>query len=289
MTNLLQLVFSGLAQGAVYGLIAIGFVAIFSVREIVNLVQGEYAALAGLTAISGVAAGMPLLVAVLVAVPVVVLVAVGLERLTIAPVKRMTPLVSIILTLGVSTAVKAAMLLIWGPEALRLPPFPGSDLTVGGVSIRAQELWILAIAALLGYAVVRFSEHTLAGKALRACAEQPTAARLVGISPRTATMVAFALAGLVGAVAGVIGSPIYLTSWSSGLTLGLKGFVAATLGGLVSFRVAMMGGLLLGVLENLVAGYGASGYRDAVAFVVLLAVLLVRPQGLALKASGARV
>ncbi len=289
MSDFLQLVFSGLAQGAVYGLVALGFVAIFSVREIVNLVQGEYAALAGLTAISAVAAGVPLLVAVLVAVPLVVLVAVVLERLTIAPIKKMTPLTSIILTLGVSTAVKAAMLLIWGPEALRLQSFPGSDFTVAGVSIRSQELWILGVAAVLGFLVVRFYEHTLHGKALRACAEQPTAARLVGISPRTATMVSFAIAGLVGATAGVVGSPIYLSSWSYGLTLGLKGFVAATLGGLVSFRVAMLGGLLLGVLENLVAGYGASGYRDAVAFVVLVLVLLIRPQGLALKASGARV
>jgi branched-chain amino acid transport system permease protein len=289
MTDLLQLTFSGLAQGAVYGLIALGFVAIFSVREIVNLAQGEYAALAGLAAISGVAAGLPLLVVVLLVVPFVILVSVLIERVAIAPVKKMTPLVSIILTLGVSTALKAIMLLVWGPEARSLATFPGSNFTIGGVSIRSQELWILGIAAVLGYAVVWFYEHTLHGKALRACAEQPVAARLVGISPRTATMVAFAIAGLVGAVAGLIGSPIYFASWEHGLTLGLKGFVAATLGGLVSFRVAFLGGLMLGVLENMVAGYLDSGYRDAVAFVVLVLVLVLRPQGLALRGSGVRV
>ena len=289
MTDLLQLTFSGLAQGAVYGLVALGFVAIFAVREIVNLAQGEYASLAGLSAVSAVAAGVPLLVAVLLVVPFVVLVSVLIERVAIAPVARMTPLVSIILTLGVSTAVKAVMLLIWGPEGHALPAFPGRDLVVGGVSIRAQELWILGVAAVVGYAVVWFYEHTLHGKALRACAEQPVAARLVGISPRRATMVAFAIAGLVGAVAGVVGTPIYFASWESGLTLGLKGFVAATLGGLVSFRVAFLGGLFLGVLENLVAGYLDSGYRDAVAFVVLVLVLIVRPQGLALRGSGVRV
>ncbi|PID96528.1 MAG: branched-chain amino acid ABC transporter permease [Actinomycetales bacterium] len=289
MTNLLQLVFSGLAQGAVFGLIALGFVAIFAVREIVNLVQGEYAALAGLAAISAVAAGLPLLVAVLAVIPLVVVVAVLLERLTIAPIKNMTPLTSIILTLGVSIAVKALMLLIWGPESKALPAFPGEDFTLGGVYIRSQELWILAIGALVAYGVIWFYEHTLRGKALRACAEQPIAARLVGVSPRTATVVAFGVAGLVGAVAGVIGSPIYLSGWDSGLTLGLKGFVAATLGGLVSFRVAMMGGLILGVLENLVAGYLSSGYRDAVAFIVLVLVLLFRPHGLAGKSSGVRV
>lgn len=289
MSDLLQLVFSGLAHGAVYALVALGFVAVFAVREIVNLVQGEYAALAGLSAISAVAAGVPLALACLVVVPLVVLVAVLLERVAIAPLKSITPLVSIILTLGLSTAVKAVMLLIWGPQAQRLPVFAGTDLLIGGVSIRAQELWIIGVAALVGFAVVLLYEHTLAGKALRACAEQPVAARLVGISPRTATMAAFAVAGFVGAVAGVIGTPIYLTSWDHGLALGLKGFVAATLGGLLSFRVAMAGGLILGVLENLVAGYVNTGYRDAVAFVVLLLVLVLRPQGLALKASGARV
>ncbi len=289
MTDFLQLTFSGLAQGAVYGLVALGFVAIFAVREIVNLAQGEYASLAGLSAISAVAAGVPLLVAVLIVVPFVVLVSVLIERIAIAPVKRMTPLVSIILTLGVSTAVKAIMLLVWGPEGRALQPFPGRDLLVGGVSIRPQELWILGISAAVGYAVVWFYEHTLYGKALRACAEQPVAARLVGISPRRSTMVAFAIAGLVGAVAGVVGTPIYFASWESGLTLGLKGFVAATLGGLVSFRVALLGGLFLGVLENWVAGYLDSGYRDAVAFIVLVLVLVVRPQGLALRGTGVRV
>ena len=268
---------------------ALGFVAIFAVREIVNLVQGEYAALAGLAAISAVGAGLPLLVAILVVIPLVVGIAVLIERLTIAPIKKMTPLTSIILTLGVSTAVKALMLLIWGPEAKGLPTFPGKDIVLGGVSIRSQELWVLGIAAVVGYAVIWFYEHTVRGKSLRACAEQPVAARLVGISPRTATVVAFAIAGFVGAVAGVVGSPIYLRSWTSGLTLGLKGFVAATLGGLTSLRVAMLGGLALGILENLVAGYLSSGYRDAVAFVVLVLVLLFRPHGLAGKSSGVRV
>ena len=135
MSDFLQLVFSGLALGAVYGLVALGFVAIFSVREIVNLVQGEYAALAGLSAISAVTAGVPLLLAVVLVVPLVVLVSVVIERLAIRPVHRMTPLVSIILTLGISTALKAVMLLVWGPEAHRLPEFPaGTSSSVGSAS-----------------------------------------------------------------------------------------------------------------------------------------------------------
>lgn len=289
MGDFLQLVFAGLAQGGVYGLIALGFVAIFSVREIVNLAQGEYAALAGLSAISAVAAGVPLLLAILLVVPLVVLISVALERICVAPIKRMTPLISIILTLGISTALKAAMLLIWGPNGGQLTDFPGSNLLVGGVSIRSQEIWILGVTTVVGALVVWAYERTLLGKALRACAEQPVAARLVGISPRTATMAAFAIAGAVGAIAGVISSPIYTSQWDSGLTLGLKGFVAATMGGLVSFRAALFGGLALGVLENLVAGYVDTGFRDAVAFLLLIIVLVLRPTGVAGRPAVARV
>ena len=289
MVDFLQLVFAGLSQGAVYALIAIGFVAVFTVSGVINLAQGEFAALAGLVAISAVGSGLPLPAAAVLAVATVAVVAVLMERLTIAPVKRMTTLVSLILTLGVSTGLKALMLLVYGPNAEGLTPITPGGFTVGGVSIRYQELWILAVAAVVASAVYWFYERTLAGKALRACAEQPVAARLVGISLGRASLMAFLIAGCVGAVAGVMASPIYFTSWESGLTLGLKGFVAATLGGLVSVRGAVLGGLLLGVLENLTAGYVSTGLRDAVAFLLLIVVLVARPSGIFGRHAEARV
>jgi branched-chain amino acid transport system permease protein len=289
MSDFLQLSFSGLSVGAVYALIAVGFVAIFTVSEVINLAQGEFAALAGLVAISAVGGGFPLPLALIIAVATVAIVAVIMERLTIAPVRRMTTLTSIILTLGVSTALKALMLLVWGPEGQGLTPFPGSDFNVGGVSIRVQELWILAIAGIVAAAVWWFYDRTLIGKAMRACSEQPIAARLVGISPKQATMLAFLVAGIVGGIAGVIASPIYFSSWEVGLGLGLKGFVAATLGGLVSIRAALLGGVLLGIFESLVAGYIDTGLRDAVAFVVLILVLVFRPSGVFGRQAEARV
>ena len=289
MTDLLQLVFAGLSQGAVYALIAIGFVAVFTVSGVINLAQGEFAALAGLVAISAVGSGLPLWAAAVVAVATVAVVAVLMERLAISPVKRMTTLVSLILTLGVSTMLKALMLLVFGPDAEGLTPITEGGFTVVGVSIRYQELWVLAVAGLVALAVYWFYERTLAGKALRACAEQPVAARLVGISLGRASLLAFLIAGCVGAVAGVLASPLYFTSWESGLTLGLKGFVAATLGGLVSVRGAVLGGLLLGVLENLTAGYISTGLRDAVAFLLLIIVLVARPAGVFGRHAEARV
>lgn len=289
MTDALQLVFSGLSVGAIYALLAIGFVAIFTVSEVINLAQGEFASLAGLIAISAVASGLPLLAAIVLAIVSVTVVAVLMERLTIRPVRRMTILLSIILTLGVSTVLKAMMLLYWGPQSDGLTPFPGEEITVLGVSVRSQEVWILGITAVIAFLVWWFYEKTVWGKALRACAEQPVAARLVGISPSIATLISFIIAGVTGAIAGVAGSPIYFTSWEAGLGWGLKGFVAAALGGLVSIRGAIIGGLLLGVLENLVAGYIDSGYRDAVAFIVLILILVVSPAGVFGKSSEARV
>ncbi|HEX2174971.1 MAG TPA: branched-chain amino acid ABC transporter permease [Nocardioidaceae bacterium] len=289
MTDFLQLAFSGLTVGAVYALVAVGFVAIFTVSEVINLAQGEFAALSGLVAISAVASGLPLVAALALAVVSVGIVAVLMERLTIAPVKRMTTLTSIILTLGVSTALKALMLLVWGPNSRGLTPFPGQDFTVLGVSIRAQELWILGITAVVAVALIWFYERTGWGKALKACAEQPTAARLVGISLARASMLSFLIAGVTGAVAGVAASPIYFSSWEAGLAMGLKGFVAAALGGLVSIRGALLGGLSLGVLESLVAGYVDTGLRDAVAFVVLIILLVVRPGGVFGRHAEARV
>jgi len=289
VTDLLQLLFAGLSQGAVYALIAIGFVAVFTVSGVINLAQGEFAALAGLVAISARASGLPLLAAVLIAVLTVAVVAVVMERLTIAPVKRMTTLVSLILTLGVSTALKALMLLVYGPDAEGLEAITPGALTLAGVSIRYQDLWILLAAALVSLAVYWFYDRTLTGKALRACAEQPVAARLVGISLGRASLLSFLIAGSVGAVAGVLASPVYFTSWESGLILGLKGFVAATLGGLVSVRGAVLGGLVLGILETLTAGYISTGLRDAVAFLLLIVVLVVRPAGIFGRHAEARV
>jgi branched-chain amino acid transport system permease protein len=289
VTDLLQLLFAGLSQGAVYALIAIGFVAIFTVSGVINLAQGEFAALGGLVGISALASGLPLPLAAVLAVSTVAIVAVVMERLVISPVKRMTTLVSLILTLGVSTALKALMLLVYGPNAEGMPPITPGGFTVLGVSIRYQDLWILAIAGLVALAVYWFYEQTLTGKSLRACAEQPVAARLVGISLSRASLLSFLIAGVVGAIGGVLASPIYFTSWESGLILGLKGFVAATLGGLVSIRGAVLGGLVLGVLEALTAGYISSGLRDAVAFLLLIVVLVARPAGVFGRHAEARV
>lgn len=277
MTDFLQLAVSGLAVGAGYALIAVGIVAIYTVSRTINLAQGEFAALAGLIALGFVDAGLPLLIAILVAILAVVIVACAVEVLAIRRARDLTTLTSIILTLGIAILLRAVMLLVWGPEGRGLPPLPGGTFMIGDVVVRAQELWLIAIVVISAVVLRWFYVNTLTGTSLRASAEQPVAARLVGISLRRASLISFVIAGITGAIAGVLVSPIQFIAWNSGLALGLKGFVAATLGGgLVSIPGALLGGLALGLLENLVAGYISTGLRDAVAFVVLIVVLVVR-------------
>ena len=149
MSDFVQLTVAGLSQGMIIALVAFGFVAVFSVSHVINLAQGDFSALAGLIAVSVVGANLPLPLAILVAIAAATVVPMLMYRITIAPVKRMNTLLSIILTLGVSLVLQATMLLIWGPEAKGLDAFPGKDLLIAGVSLRAQDLWIFAVGALV--------------------------------------------------------------------------------------------------------------------------------------------
>lgn len=279
MVTFLQLVVAGLSAGSAYGLVAVGFVTIHSVTGIINLAQGEFAMVAGFVAIALLAAGLPLPVAALLAVVVVALGAAVIERVAIAPARGSSVVAYIMLTLGVSITLKATALLIEGPQPTSLPAFSPGLIELGGVVIRPQDLWILAATAVAAVGLYAFLERTVTGRAFRACAEQPVAARLVGISPARMSTLSFVLAGVVGALAGVVSSPVIQTDWNIGLFLGLKGFVAASLGGLASIPAAIAGGLLLGVAESMAAGYLSSGLRDAIAFLVLVVVLVARPSG----------
>jgi branched-chain amino acid transport system permease protein len=288
MRDLLQLLASGSAQGLTYGLIAIGFVSVYSVSRVINIAQGQFAAIAGLLGITLTRHAVPVLAACVVAIAATTVLALVLERIVIAPTYGAPPVRHIVLTLGVLISLEGATLLIWGPDSAGLPAFTSGNVSAGGVVVPAQDIWIGAVTALVAASLWIFATRTRAGKAFRACAEQPVAARLVGISPSHVYRIGFALAGAVGAIGGLVISPVQLTSWDTGLTLGLKGFVAASLAGLVSVPGALVGGLAVGVAESLAAGYISSGTADATAYLALIVVLMLRPQGL-VRASKERV
>ena len=278
---LLQYLVSGLTNGAIYALIALGFGIIYNATTIINFAQGEMVALGALCAISCYHLEPSLPLAFLAGMALVTLVGLAFERLALRPVKDPNPLTLIIITVGGGVFLKGVAMLLWGKEAYPLPPFSGNvPLSLGPATILPQNLWVLGLTGALVLALEAFFRLTLAGKAMRACAYNPRAARLVGIPASRMVQLSFGLSAALGAAAGILIAPLTLGVYDMGTMLGLKGFSAAIMGGLGSLLGGVLGGLILGVAEALASGLISSGYRDAVAFLLLLLVLFVRPQGL---------
>jgi branched-chain amino acid transport system permease protein len=287
--QLVQLLLVGLTQGAIYALIALGFVTVYKVTGIINFAQGEFAMLGAMVTASLGAGGLPVPMAAAAGVAVAVAAGGGIERLAVQPARRAPVLALIIITIGADITLRGIALLAWGTDPLPLSAFsPGPPLAVAGAVITRQALWILgATAAALG-ALYAFFEGSYLGLRLRACAVNRTSARLSGISPERMSLVAFGLAGGLGGLAGIVMAPVTLASYDMGLYLGLKGFVAATMGGLTSAPGAVVGAVLLGVLEAVVAGTWRAAYKEAAAFLALFLVLLLRPHGLFTRALASR-
>jgi branched-chain amino acid transport system permease protein len=278
---LLQYLISGLTNGAIYALIALGFGIIYNATTIINFAQGEMVMLGALCAISLYHLYPSLPLAFLGGVGLVALVGLAFERLALRPVKDPNPITLIIITVGGAVFLKGVASLLWGKEAYPLPAFSGSiPLNLGPATFLPQNLWILGLTALLVLALEAFFRLSLAGKAMRACAYNARAASLVGISTGRMVQLSFVLAAALGAGAGILIAPLTLGVYDMGTMLGLKGFSAAIIGGLGSLWGGVLGGLLLGEAEALASGLISSGYRDAVAFLLLLLVLFLRPQGL---------
>jgi branched-chain amino acid transport system permease protein len=222
--------------------------------------------------------------AVLLAVTGTTVVGAILERLAIYPARRAPVVALIIITIGVTIAIRALALIVWGTRPYFVPAFTTlemEDLAVrfAGLIVRAQSFWIWGVVAVVLVALAFFFERTIIGKALRACAINRRAAQLMGINPSRMSLLAFSLAAALGAIGGTVMAPATRPTYDMGLMLGLKGFVAAIMGGLVSYPGAVVGGLVLGVVENIGAGVTSAGYKDIIVFVTLVLILLFRPQG----------
>jgi branched-chain amino acid transport system permease protein len=277
----LQYIFSGITNGSVYALTAMGFTLVFNATQIINFSQGQLVMLGGMTAVALHSIGLPLWGCFLGAVAIVVLVSMGFERVAIRPLLRKGVLAQVIATVGASFVFETAAMLIWGREAVGLPAFSGEEpLAVAGAFMAPQTLWVVGLTMAIVVGLQLFYRKSLFGTAVRACAVNPTAARLQGISYRRVVVFSFALTGALSAAAGVMITPMSFMSYHSGSLLGLKGFAAATLGGLGNPVGAVVGGFTLGIVEALGVGVVSAGYKDAIAFVILLLVLFVRPAGL---------
>lgn len=280
-TAWLQFIASGLTVGAIYALVALGFAIVFNASGAINFAQGEFVMIGGMSAVTFLAMGMSLPLAIVLAVAAAVVVALLIERVAIAPARHAGTVTLIIITIGVSLFLRGLAQLVWGKGVHRLPGFSGEEpITLFGATLLPQSLWVLGGAALAVVALGAFYGRTMMGKAMLATAFNRLAAQLVGINTRAVLFASFGLAAALGAIGGVLIAPIAFTSYDAGIMLGLKGFAAAMLGGLGSFAGAIVGGLVLGLLEGLGAGFVSSAYKDAIAFVVILAVLFFLPGGL---------
>ncbi len=280
-SEFLQFLFSGLTVGSIYALVGLGFSIIYNASHVINFAQGEFVMLGGMATVFALAAGLPMPVAVVLAVAGTVAVGLGLEKLAVEPAREASIVTLIIITIGASVFLRGAAQVVWGRDFHSLASFSGDDpIVVGGAAILPQSLWIMGGTVVLVAAMRWFFRRTLTGKAMLATSYNPLAAQLVGIDTRRVLTLAFGLAAMLGAFAGILVAPISMVYPEVGVMLGLKGFCAAILGGLGNPMGAVAGGLILGISEAMSAGYLSSAYKDAVAFVIILGVLFLRPGGL---------
>lgn len=267
-------------MGSIYALIAIGFTIIYNCTQVVNFAQGEFVMLGAMTAAVLASAGVPLWAACATAVGLASTVGLLVAASLIRPLRTGSTVTLVIITVGASILLRGAAAVLWGKDARPVPAFSGGEgVRIAGATLPVQGLWVFASAGFLVLALWLFYSHTMLGRAMRACASCKPGARIVGINPSRMTLLAFALASAVGATAGVVMSPITFAQHDMGTMLGLKGFCAAVLGGMGSFGGCVAAGICLGVLEAMGAGLVSSAYKDAIAFVILLTMLLARPQG----------
>jgi len=280
--QLLQYLITGITVGSIYAMVAIGFNIIYNVTEIINLAQGEFVMLGGLLMVLfHTTLGLSTVLAFPLTVIVVTMVGILMDRLAIRPIRKPSVLTLIIATIAVSYMIKGTAMFIWGKNPLDLPAFSGRHpINFLGAVIQPQYLWVMGFLIVIAVALGIFFKKTIIGKAMSACAENVNAACLIGINVKRMVLLSFSISAGIGAVAGIIVTPISLMEYDRGAMLAVKGFGAVILGGLGSFSGAILGGLILGTIESFGAGLLSSGYKDAYALIVLLAVLFLKPSGI---------
>lgn len=283
---LLQSLISGLTQGCIYALIGLGFTIVFSVTGIINFAQGEFVMLGGmLSYVLARSAGMSIIPALLVSVCIATLVGVALYMLAIRTARKASLVSLIIVTIGAALFIRGIAYKLWGANPVGPPLFTGDkSIPFLGAIIQPQALWIVGTTIAVALALHLFFSFTVIGKALKACAINPTATSLIGANPKVMSLIAFALAAAIGALGGAVIAPLSTVSYGVGAMLGLKGFVAASIGGFRSHIVTILGGVALGVVESVTVAVNRGpfnpNYKEAIALVVLLLILLIRSRKL---------
>lgn len=282
MAEFVQLIVSGTATGAIYALAALGFTLLWQAAGVINFAQGEFVMLPAFGMLFCISAGMPLWLAFFVTCAVAMLVlGYGFKRGIADPLISHGVIPLVIATLGVSIAVKSIVRAGYSAEASPFPsPFPPGQFSFAGVTVSTADIGTLLLAALIVIALQAFINRTVTGRAMQAVAQNTEAARVLGIDVRRMVLYVFLINAVLASVAALLIAPTYLVKFDMGDSIGPKAFFAAIIGGFNQTRGALLGGVLIGVMENVVGYYISPAYKEGVALLLFLLVILFRPEGL---------
>jgi branched-chain amino acid transport system permease protein len=282
MSDLLDLMVAGLATGAIYALVAVGFTLLWQTSQTINFAQGEFVMLPAFFMLAAMHAGAPFWLAILIGVLLsMILLGLGFKLLLVDPMLRHGVLPLAIATMALAIGIKEAVKQFFSAEASPFPSvMPAGEVSILGRAVSLQSLGVLALAVLAVIGLTALLNRTSLGRQMQAVAQNPNVARIIGIPVERMILLTFLINAFLVAVASLLITPIYLAKFSSGEVLGQAAFIAAIVGGFNQVRGAIAGGLLIGVVDNLSAAYVSTQYRAAVPMILLIAIILFRPQGL---------
>ena len=291
MGDLVQLIVSGTATGAIYALAALGFTLLWQASGTINFAQGEFVMLPAFGMLLGLAFGAPLWLAFLLACAAAMLVlGMGFKRVIVDPLIRHGVIPLVIATLGLSIGLKSVVKAGYSAEAHPFAsPFPAGQFALAGVNISYADVGTLLMAGAIVVGLQAFLNRTITGRAMQAVAQNTEAARVLGINVDRMVLYTFLINAVLAVVAALLITPTYLAKFDMGDAIGQKAFFAAIIGGFNQTRGALLGGVLIGVLENLVGYYVSPAYKEGVALMLFLVVILFRPEGLLGKAEERKV
>lgn len=283
MSQFLQVLLSGLATGAVYALVAIGFTLVWQAAQTVNFAQGEFVMLPAFFVLIGMNwLGLSFWISLLFGLAVsVLLLGLVFKKLVVEPILPHGGITLIIATMALGILLKESAKEFYGAEAQPFPAlFPGDPITILGAAVSLRDLMNLAISLGVVVLLTLFLNRTRTGRCMQATAQNPAVAEILGVDVKRMVLYTFLINAALAALASFLITPVYLAKFSNGETLGLIAFIAAIVGGFNQIRGALVGGLLIGVLDNLTATYVTAQYRAALPLILLIAIILVRPQGI---------
>jgi branched-chain amino acid transport system permease protein len=282
MADFIQLLVAGLATGGIYALVAIGFTLLWQTSQTINFAQGEFVMLPAFFMLAAMNAGAPFWLAALIGIALsVAILGLLFKVIIVDPMLKYGVLPLVISTIALSLFLKEAAKDFYSSQAQPFPTLvPATDIHVFGAVVSTQSLAVLAVAIVTVLALHLLLHKTRLGRSMQATAQNPTLARILGIPVQRMVLYTFLINGALVAIASILITPIYLAKFTNGEVLGMAAFLAAIIGGFNQVRGAIVGGVILGVLDNLSAAYISSQYRGAFPLLILVAIILWRPQGL---------